>query len=576
MTQAEALTILKTGANVFLTGEPGAGKSYTINQYVTYLKEHGINHAITASTGIAATHIGGMTIHSWSGLGIRDTLSAYDLEMLTQKEYVAKRIQKTNVLIIDEISMLSDTMLSTINLVCKAVRGKDEPFGGLQAVFVGDFFQLPPVQRRAPIHQNDMFGSDDPMDPSELPTHFAFQSTAWSDAAPIICYLSEQHRQSDDDLLQILSTLRNGERLFEAHEFLTERIHKDRTRLPAVTKLYSHNADVDTLNGGELTKLPGLVKKFQMTTAGNQVLIENLKKGCLSPEVLELKVGAKVMFTKNNPTEGYMNGTLGEVIDFKNSMPLVKTHGGALITVEEMEWSVEEDGKVKARLAQVPLRLAWAITIHKSQGMSLDGAIMDLSRVFEYGQGYVALSRVRTLKGIHLLGFNERALEVHPRVLMQDGMFRDASDVAEDMFGKMTNEDLAKMHTNFIIACGGSLKKRTIADDPFVTTNKVSTYTLTLDLINEGFSIAEILKKRDMVFGTIITHLETIKNNPDEYPLKRSLEGLFDKKQLKYVAEIHKIVEKLGNPETLKSIYDSAGGKYSYDDIKVARLLYKK
>lgn len=570
MTQAEALTILKTGANVFLTGEPGSGKSYTINQYVTYLKEHGISHAITASTGIAATHIGGMTIHSWSGVGIRDRLSEYELDMLAQKEYVVKRIQKTSVLIIDEISMLSNTMLDTIDSVCRAVRGKDESFGGLQIIFVGDFFQLPPIQRRMQMDPNDIF------DESEIPTFFAFNSKAWEQAAPVVCYLSEQHRQSDDDLLQILTTLRNGERLFEAHEFLTERIHKDRTRLPPVTKLYSHNYDVDTLNGGELTKLPGFTKKYEMTTTGNKALIENLKKGCLSPEVLELKVGAKVMFTKNNPTEKYMNGTLGEIIEFKNTTPVVKTHNGELIEVEEMEWTVEEDGKVKARLAQIPLRLAWAITIHKSQGMSLDGAIMDLSRVFEYGQGYVALSRVRTLKGIYLLGFNERALEVHPQILMQDGVFRDASDIAEDLFGKMTNEELNQMHVNFILACGGSVKARTVMGEDSFGTTKVSTVTITYDLLNEGFSVEEIIKKRGMVFGTILSHIEKILENPAEHPLKRSIEQSFDKKLLKNIAAIHKLFNRQGALGSLKSAYDAGGGKYSYDEIKVARLLYKK
>ena len=147
MTQKEALSILKTGANVFLTGEPGSGKTHTINEYVAYLRERGIEPAVTASTGIAATHIGGMTIHSWSGIGIKTSLDAYELDKLGSSEYLAKRIGRAKILIIDEVSMLSAGTLSMVDAVCREVRRNPEPFGGLQVIFVGDFFQLPPIVR---------------------------------------------------------------------------------------------------------------------------------------------------------------------------------------------------------------------------------------------------------------------------------------------------------------------------------------------------------------------------------------------------------------------------------------------
>ena len=142
MTQEEALRIMKTGANVFLTGEPGAGKTYTINKYVAYLREHEINHAITASTGIAATHINGMTIHSWSGIGIKETLNKYDLDRIASSEYVCRRVRKTKVLIIDEISMLRAETLSMVDAVCREIKQKNEPFGGMQVILVGDFFNF--------------------------------------------------------------------------------------------------------------------------------------------------------------------------------------------------------------------------------------------------------------------------------------------------------------------------------------------------------------------------------------------------------------------------------------------------
>ena len=177
MTQSDALNILQTGANVFLTGEPGSGKTHTVNAYVAWLRSHGIEPSITASTGIAATHIRGMTIHSWSGLGILNRLTPVDLDRIASKEHVVKRIQKTRVLIIDEVSMLSGTVLEMVDEIAREVRHSDKPFGGIQIVLVGDFFQLPPVSRA---------GTE---------AHFAFTSSVWRALNPLTCYLTEQHRQ---------------------------------------------------------------------------------------------------------------------------------------------------------------------------------------------------------------------------------------------------------------------------------------------------------------------------------------------------------------------------------------------
>ncbi|MDB5195525.1 MAG: ATPase, partial [Parcubacteria group bacterium] len=192
MTQSQALEILKTGANVFLTGEPGSGKTHTLTSYVSWLKSHGIEPAITASTGIAATHVGGMTIHSWSGIGILERLSAEDLDRISSKEHVVRRIAKAKVLIIDEISMLSSGALSMIDTIAREVRHDSRAFGGMQVVFCGDFFQLPPITRGG------------------TPAEFAFSSPAWRAATPLVCYLTEQHRQDDDAYLSVLSAIRDG------------------------------------------------------------------------------------------------------------------------------------------------------------------------------------------------------------------------------------------------------------------------------------------------------------------------------------------------------------------------------
>ncbi len=147
MTQKEALTILKTGANIFLTGEPGAGKTYVLNQYIEYLKDHDLTVSVTASTGIAATHIGGVTIHSWSGMGVRKKISPQEIDALEGKQYLWKRFEKTKVLIIDEISMLSSDQFDTVDEICRAFKRNTKPFGGIQVVVVGDFFQLPPITK---------------------------------------------------------------------------------------------------------------------------------------------------------------------------------------------------------------------------------------------------------------------------------------------------------------------------------------------------------------------------------------------------------------------------------------------
>ena len=189
-----------------------------------------------------------------------------------------------------------------------------------------------------------------------------------------------------------------------------------------------------------------------MTSYGRDVVVASLMKGCLSPEKLVLKKGASVMFTKNNQKEGYVNGTLGTVVDFASftDYPIVKTRNGLRVTVEPMDWTLEENGKIKASITQLPLRLAWAMTVHKSQGMSLDAAVMDLSQVFEYGQGYVALSRVRRLSGLYLLGINAQALQVHPEILKQDGKFRTNSLEAEGAFAQLDKEALIKMYDRWV------------------------------------------------------------------------------------------------------------------------------
>jgi len=439
MTQNDALDILKTGANVFLTGEPGSGKSHTVNAYVAYLRSRGIEPAVTASTGIAATHIGGMTIHSWSGIGVADALSADDAVMISARRKIRKRMHDARVLIIDEVSMLSAATLAMVDTVCRTGRECDAPFGGLQIVLVGDFFQLPPISRE------------------RKKSSFAYTSDVWRALNPVVCYLTEQYRQDDPAYLSILSAIRAN--LFDATHreriFRQKRVPKD---MPDdVPKLFSHNADVDRINSDRLGTLPGPPAVFFMEASGPAALVETLKRNCLSPESLTLKEDATVMCTKNNPQLGFVNGTLGRVIGFdkESGYPVIETHKGTEILIKPMEWIVEEGGRIRARVAQIPLRLAWAMTVHKSQGMSMDAAIVDLSDAFEYGQGYVALSRVRRLSGLYLIGANDRAFMVSHEILQKDRWFRMASEKAEAKLRGMPGEEIGAKHKAFIERCGG-------------------------------------------------------------------------------------------------------------------------
>jgi ATP-dependent DNA helicase PIF1 len=422
MRQAQALNVMLSGRSVFLTGPPGAGKTYVLNEFVRWATRAGKTVAVTASTGIAATHISGTTIHSWSGLGIRDFLSDQDKMWLRSNDRLEKRYRSTDVLVIDEVSMLHGARLDMINEACKLLRDSELPFGGLQVVLVGDLFQLPPVTRGGPVD-------------------FAHTSSAWQELSPAICYLSEQHRQSGGGLLSVLEAMRSGEISDHHGDILRSRMEVTPESDVLITRLYAHNIDVEAINQRHLADITETSRTYSMRTHGGAAKVDQLKRSVLAPEELELKVGAEVMFVANNFTQRFVNGSRGRVVGFEEDLPLVQlVSRDKVVKVEPHSWSLNEDGKKRAEVVQLPLRLAWAITIHKSQGMSLDGAEIDLSRTFEPGMGYVALSRVRSLEGIYLKGMNAMALRMHEGIDVFDRQLRQLSatlaaqteDIAEE------------------------------------------------------------------------------------------------------------------------------------------------
>ncbi len=559
MTQKSALDILKLGYNVYLTGSAGSGKTYLLNQYVAYLKSHGVDVAVTASTGIAASHMGGVTIHSWSGLGVRHTLSEYDLEAMEEKRYLWDRFQKTKVLVIDEISMLHHYRLDLIDRVARFFKRNNLPFGGMQVILCGDFFQLPPVARN-----------------NEPDAHFVYHSDAWKNLNLKVCYLTESHRHNDPTFISVLNAIRTNTMSHETINHLLARLNKEPETMMRPTKLYTHNIDVDAINAAELEKVNGDLHTHRMSDHGIEPLTMALKSGCLAPSILHLKAGAQVMFVKNNYEVGYVNGTLGKVLSSSPEYVTVQTAQGKIIKATPQDWVIEENGHVKAKITQIPLRLAWAITIHKSQGMTLDSAEIDLSKAFEKGMGYVALSRVRALSGLKLVGINDRALEVSEEVLMFDEELQKESAAAEKWLVALNPKTKEKAQFEFLasVAPHGKVKKIKRGADG----KKVSTFEQTRALIIERVPFKEVVKKRGLKAETIIDHIEQLL---EEEKLTPADIAYIKDKELK-PTRFKKIVaafEKTNGKNQdfwLSPIKKNLPQDYSFAEIRLARLFLKK
>jgi len=491
MTQQEALDILKMGYSSYITGEAGTGKTYALNEFIGWLRGHGIEPAVTASTGIAATHLGGSTIHSWSGIGVRDSLTKFDLDRMEQKKNLWQRFENARILIIDEISMLSAYFLDMCDKVCRHMKRDQRPFGGMQVIFCGDFFQLPPISKngaRAP---------------------YAFESQAWRELNPVTCYLTKQYRQNKGDFSSLLSSIRSRLNIEEVRKRLAQRQNFNPPKDREITRLFTHNIDVDALNAQRLSALSGKDYVFEMQARGRKRFVEILMRGCLAPQVLRLKKDAEVMFVKNDRAGNYVNGTQGKIIGFApDETPVVQTRGGKKIYAASQRWRMEEGDKVLAEITQIPLRLAWAITVHKSQGMTLDEAEMDLSRSFAPGQGYVALSRVRTFEGLFLNGFNDIALAVDGYVAERDDGFREHSRGAVYKLGLLGKDKIKTRQDKFIISSGGSLETR----EPVRIKEKerIPTKEQTRRLLENGLAINEVARARNLAQSTIVSHAEAL------------------------------------------------------------------
>lgn len=556
MTQAEALEILKLGYNVFLTGPAGSGKTHLLNKYINFLKDNYVDVGITASTGIAATHMGGTTIHSWTGMGIKDSLNQFELEELKTRKYLKDRFDRTQVLVIDEVSMLHHFRLDLIDDICRYMKNVDRPFGGLQVILCGDFFQLPPVAR-----------AGEPL------SRFAYEAEIWKNANFKICYLEEQHRQTDQNYLKVLNEIRRNDLSATGLKHLMER--KDKRTFQGVepTRLHTHNIDVDEINNRELQKLHGQQREYPMETKGRKPLVEALVKSCLAPEKLKLKVGARVMFVKNNFEEGYVNGTLGRVVSFTGEGPVVQIKNGQNVYVKPTSWLIEEEGKLKASITQYPLRLAWAITVHKSQGMSLEAVEVDLAKSFEKGMGYVALSRVRSLEGLTLLGLNEISTQVRGEVLDFDEELKNISNKHLAELHALSKDEREKKQAEFLKKISPASAKLRRGKAP-----KGSTFEETRQYLEAGLNLNEIANAKGVSVKTVFDHLEKLL---EEDP-KLDIRGLENEISINKFTKIARAFRDIyGENRELRltpvmKVLGKEGGHFIFEELRLVRLFLKK
>lgn len=391
--QEKLISIIEAGHNVFVTGVAGTGKSFTINEWRKRTKKR---VAYTASTGIAATHIGGQTVHSWSGVGIGDMPAQQIANSSFFQELIAPVICNTDVLLIDEISMLDREMFELISAVCVIARNVPAPFGGLQLVLVGDMGQLEPTDNKR---------------------GFCFTADVWWRSEIRIFELRTVHRQQDRAFADLLRELRTGATTTHAMKVLRSRTNaQDFPPGIEPARLMTHNYEVDEINETRLADLPGKLYSYEAKDAGPMAARSKLDES-ITPRILNLKKNARVMLTKNN-LPSWSNGSLGTVVGVSQGEgdDVIKVRldrDGEVVEVSKVQWTLVVGHEkvrdytipIKVTRTQYPLKLAWALSIHKSQGSTIDYASIDISKCFAAGQAYVALSRVRSLEGLNIESF---------------------------------------------------------------------------------------------------------------------------------------------------------------------------
>ncbi len=427
-----------------MTGGAGVGKSHVLKCAVQAAREAGMKTVVTASTGAAADQIGGTTLHAQLGLGLAKDPLPVLLKKARSTGKIKKKWARVDLLVVDEVSMVDPDFFETVDQVLRVIYNKpNSPFGGLVLLLSGDFCQLPPVLPRARPHH--------------LP-RFAFQTNAWQRANIQVVKLTEIFRQAGDpELAEVLSRIRFGEQTMDDLILLRSRLNAELVVPDGIepTRMYSRKVCVDTLNDKKLKEIPETEERHVfnssvfyevdsdmsskkrrkvMGSSGDiavstksqkqamlKTIMTQVTKNAPTQEQLELRTGAQVMLLTNLDIDnGLVNGSRGVVVGFTTSTPIqpIVKFASQTVPVERYTWEHVVDGAGVIYYRQTPLRLAYAITIHKAQGMSVDYIEISVDQsVFECGQAYVALSRATSLEGMRLLNFNPNVIRQHPDVL---------------------------------------------------------------------------------------------------------------------------------------------------------------
>jgi ATP-dependent DNA helicase PIF1 len=425
--QENAFKLFKEKQNVFITGPGGSGKTYLIKLFYDYAISNNKNIQVCALTGCAAVLLNckATTIHSWSGIGLATGFSNNIIKKAVNNKYIKKRWKDTDILIIDEISMMSNKVFNILNEIAKQIRKNDKPFGGIQVILSGDFYQLPPV--------NKQFCNKEEFDIEQ--TQFCFESKYWKQVIDNVIELTYIFRQNDNTLVKILNQIRVGKLTKSSYKKLLECVEKkDLNKEIKATILFPVKKNVTIINNHEFNKLKTEIKTFDIKIEFDDTKIDNsvtsrekefeatyLINNIMAEKQVNLRVGTQVMCIANidnqndDITNPIVNGSQGVIIDFKNNLPLVKFNNNTERLINFHTWRSEKIDALS--VSQIPLIYSWAITIHKAQGVSLDKAFIDIgSNIFECGQTYVALSRIKSFEGLYLKNIDLNKIKINKKV----------------------------------------------------------------------------------------------------------------------------------------------------------------
>lgn len=395
--QQIAFELLQSNANVFLTGVAGTGKSYLLRHFMRGLDLK--SFPVLASTGAAAVLIGGRTFHSFFGLGILEGGAQRTLERALGDRRIKARLRRIEGFVLDEVSMISGEVLAVAEQIARSVRDSSAPWGGLKVVVVGDFAQLPPVSKQTRFKD------------------WAFLSDTWQRSEFRSVVLSEIVRTDDAEFVEVLNSVREGVVTDLVAEFLQRKVETELDEHYSGTCLFAHRNTTDQLNHKKLSEIDDELYSLPTHYSGSQQQIEVLKKSAPIGDEVHLKRSAFVMTRMNDSRYRYINGTTGRVVDIGKDVVVLQLKNGKEVEIEPAEFSImNAEGEVTAVARNFPLTLAYATTIHKSQGMTLDEAFIDLARLWEPGQAYVALSRLRRGSGLKISGWSRDSVKADDAV----------------------------------------------------------------------------------------------------------------------------------------------------------------